>query len=146
MALTLSNLKPAKGSQKNKKRIGRGNASGHGTYSTRGLKGQRSRSGSKKGLKLKGLKARLQKIPKLRGFKSAYPKAEPINLTVLEKNFESGSEVNIKRLHNLGLIKKNTQKVKILGAGSLTKKLTIRGCLVSTQAKEAIERSGGKVA
>ena len=103
MALTLSNLKPAKGSNKRKRRIGRGNASGRGTYSGRGLKGQRSRSGGKGGLKVMGMKARLQKVPKLRGFKSPHPKAEVVNLADLEKYFADGGQVTIKSLKNLSI-------------------------------------------
>ncbi len=65
--ITLSNLQPKIGSRHRRKRVGRGNASGHGTYSGRGIKGQRSRSGGKKGLKLKGLRHNIKNFPKLRG-------------------------------------------------------------------------------
>ncbi|MEK7139549.1 MAG: uL15 family ribosomal protein, partial [Patescibacteria group bacterium] len=85
MAITLSQLKPAAGSKHRAKRVGRGNASGHGTYSTRGMKGQRARSGSRKGLKLKGMKARLLTIPKKRGFNSPYPKHQIINVSDLNR-------------------------------------------------------------
>jgi large subunit ribosomal protein L15 len=145
MVLTLSNLKPAAGSKIRKFRVGRGNSSGRGTYSGRGLKGQRSRSGGRGGLKLLGLKSRLQKIPKLRGFRSVYPKVAVVNLGDLEKHFTNGSVINPKRLFNLGLIEKVGVGVKILGSGKLTKKLTIEGCQLSQGAKAQIEKAGGKV-
>ncbi len=66
MIITLSSLKPQK-NRKKKKRVGRGNSSGHGTYSGRGIKGQRSRSGGKKGLKLKGLKVFISQVKKAKG-------------------------------------------------------------------------------
>ncbi|PIY78798.1 MAG: 50S ribosomal protein L15, partial [Parcubacteria group bacterium CG_4_10_14_0_8_um_filter_35_7] len=88
MSLSLHNLKSRK--RKKRKRVGRGNASGHGTYSGRGLKGQKSRSGGKKGLKLKGFKVIIQNIPKTRGFKSIHPKMEIVNTGDLEKKFKEG--------------------------------------------------------
>jgi len=145
MAINLSNLKPAAGARRSKKRVGRGNASGHGTYSTRGMKGQRARSGSRKGLKLKGLKARLQKIPKLRGFNSPYAKASVVALKDLEKLFSDGAQVNLAQLKKIGLVERSSPKAKILGTGKLTKKMTVQDCLVSAPAKEAIEKAGGKV-
>ena len=78
--LTLHNLKRFAKSKKAKERIGRGNASGHGTYATRGLKGQKSRTGGRKGLIKKGLKTTLQRLPKNKGFKSLKLKEEIINL------------------------------------------------------------------
>jgi len=145
MALTLGNLHPSKGSKRSKKRVGRGNSSGHGTYSTRGMKGQRARSGSRKGLKLKGLKSRLQKIPKLGGFLSPYGKMSIVNLKDLEKAFSDNAEVTPKKLVELGLVMKTSRGVKVLGSGKLAKKLNIKGCLVSASAKEAITKAGGKV-
>ncbi|MFA5075799.1 MAG: 50S ribosomal protein L15 [Patescibacteria group bacterium] len=144
MTLSLANLKPARGATKKKKRVGRGNSSGHGTYSTRGLKGQRARSGVG-GLKLKGLKARLQKIPKLPGFKSLYPKKAVVNIIDLDKTFTDGSIVTPQKLEEAGLISQAKFGVKVLGQGSLKKKLVIKGCLASQTAKEAIEKAGGKI-
>jgi len=145
MALHLGQLKPAAGSARSKKRVGRGNASGHGSYSTRGLKGQRARSGSRKGLKLKGLKARLQTVPKLRGFKSPYPKAAVVNIASLQAMFADGAEVTPAALVKAGLINRTAVTAKILGQGALSRKLNIRGCSVSTSAKEQIEAAGGSV-
>ncbi len=145
-ALSLNNLKPAAGSTKRKKRVGRGNASGHGTYSTRGLKGQRARAGGRGGLKLFGMKARIQKIPKLRGFKSPYAEAAEVNLSALEKHCREGEIVSPRRLVQLGLVERGQKKVKILATGNLKKKLTIKGCLASATAKAMIEKAGGTIA
>ena len=87
MSLSLHTIKPSKGAAKKRKRVGRGNASGHGTYSTRGLKGQKSRSGVS-GLKRLGLKMTLSRIPKKRGFKSPKAKNQVVNLTDINENFK----------------------------------------------------------
>src|SRR3989338_10160525 len=92
--LTLDNLKINFGAKKKRKRVGRGNASGHGTYSGRGLKGQRARSGGKKGLKLRGLKQLLKNKPKIGGFRSLKPKMAVVNLSDLENNFSAGEIIN----------------------------------------------------
>lgn len=145
MVLHLGQLHPAAGSRRRKKRVGRGNASGHGTYSTRGLKGQRARSGSRKGLKLKGLKARLQTVPKRRGFKSPYPKASVVNITQLQATFADGAAITPAALAKVGLVDRTAVSVKILGQGTLSRKLTVRGCRVSASAKKLIEAAGGSV-
>jgi large subunit ribosomal protein L15 len=144
MALKLYNLRPARGAKKSKKRIGRGDSSGHGTYSTRGQKGQRARSGGRKGLKLLGLKTSIQSIPKLGGFKSLKSKLAIVNLDALEKNYKSGEVVNPQSLWQKGL---TDQKygVKILGEGKITKKLTIVNVKTSQAARQSIEKAGGKV-
>jgi large subunit ribosomal protein L15 len=144
MALKLYNLRPARGAKKNKKRIGRGDSSGHGTYSTRGQKGQRARSGGRGGLKLKGLKSGIQSIPKLGGFKSLKPKLDAINLDVLEKNYKNGDFVDALSLWQKGL-SNSKYNVKILGNGAISKKLTIAGLKISQSAAAAIEKAGGKV-
>lgn len=144
MTLHLGQLKPAANSSRSKKRVGRGNASGHGTYSTRGLKGQRARSGSRKGLKLKGLKARLQTVPKLRGFHSPYPKADIVNVAALAR-FADGAEITPAVLAKAGLVDRSAVTVKILGQGLLSRKLKVRGCSVSASAKAQIEKAGGSV-
>jgi len=144
-ALKLYNLKPAKGAKKKKKRIGRGNASGHGTYATRGLKGQRSRSGGKSGLKLKGLKANIQNIPKLGGFKSLRPKLAIVNLKDLEKKFAENEVVTAAKLAAKGLIKNTRQGVKILGMGKINKKLILKVDKISESARQAVKKAGGEV-
>lgn len=144
MALTLSNLKPARGSQKKRKRVGRGNASGHGTYSTRGVKGQKARSGGRAGLKKLGLKMTLRRIPKKKGFKSLYPSFTPINLQDLEKHFVSGETVTMVKFLQKGLISRLEKNVvKILGTGQLTKKLIVQAHAFSASASQAIIKAGG---
>ncbi len=143
--LTLHNLKVNRKARKKPKRVGRGNASGHGTYSTRGLKGQRSRSGGKSGLKRRGLKQLLRNKPKIGGFKSLKPKKVIVNLDQLESSFESGELVNAKKLIAKNLIKTAKTGVKILGDGKLTKKFTVFADSFSESAKKAIIEAGGQI-
>src|SRR3954466_13262863 len=104
--LKLSELKPFKGSTKRRKVVGRGVGSGHGTYSGRGAKGQKARSGSSIPVGFEGGRMPLQRqMPKLRGFKSRTPKAVVMRLDRLEAKFKSGQTVNPKELYNKGLIK-----------------------------------------
>jgi len=145
MALKLYNLKPAFGSKKNKKRVGRGDSSGHGTYSTRGAKGQRARSGGKGGLKLKGLKSNIQSIPKLGGFRSLKPKLEIVNLEDLEKNFSENNIITPTKLMEKGLIRDPKVGIKVLGMGKLSKKFIIKVNKISDSARKAVEKAGGKV-
>ncbi len=143
--VNLSNIKPAKGAVKKRKRVGRGNASGHGTYSCRGMKGQRSRSGVS-GLKRMGMKKQLLQIPKVRGFKSHKPKNQVINLSDLSKNFKDGAKINPSVLVKKCLINDANLPVKILGKGELkVKGLQFENVKVSEKAKEEIKNLGGKV-
>ncbi len=143
MVLSLSQLKSAKHAKR--KRVGRGDGSGSGTYSGRGMKGQRSRSGGKKNLKRRGLKQMLMQIPKSRGFKSQYQSLFVVNLVDLEKHFESGSVVTVKRLRNLNLIPKGGSGVKVLGTGKISKKLEVTAHRFSKSAENAITKAGGTV-
>jgi len=148
MEITLHTLRSTAGSRKPRKRIGRGLGSGHGAYSTRGVKGQRARSGGSHGLLRKGLQPILRQIPKLRGFRSIHPKPFVLNLNILEKLFSDGEVVNIKTLSERKIIriKKGAQPfVKILGTGNLTKKLTIEGCELSQTALSGIKKVGGSI-
>ncbi len=144
MALTLHTIKPFSGSKKKVKRVGRGLGS-TGTYSGRGQKGQRARSGGRKGLKLLGMKKIIMATPKLRGFKSPYSKMLAVNVGDLEKKFNDGARVTPKTLLEKGLVGKMKVLVKILGNGEIKKKLTIENCSVSESAKEKIEKAGGKI-
>lgn len=128
--LNLSNIKAPK--RKAKKRVGRGNASGTGTYSGRGQKGQRSRSGGKGGLKLKGLKETFRSVPKLKGFNSPNQKLEVLNLADLETKYKAGEKVELKGY-------------KILGQGEIKKKLEITASAFSKSAEKAIIKAGGKI-
>ncbi len=145
MSLALHNLHPARGSRKTKKRIGRGNASGHGTYSTRGQKGQRARSGGRKGLKRKGMRQLLMSLPKIGGFKSLSMRPAILNVGDLEKNFTDGAMVNPGAILAKGLVRNIGNGVKILGDGELKKKLKVSDCLVSESAKQKITAAGGAV-
>lgn len=145
MALNLHNLKPATGAKKKKTRVGRGHGSGLGTYAGRGLKGQKSRSGGKSGRKLLGLKANIQRTPKLGGFKSLKPKMQVVNLEDLEKNFKDNDIINSEILREKGLIKNLKTGVKVLGQGKLTKKLIVKVNKISASAREIIEKNKGQV-
>lgn len=145
MAVGLHQLQPAAGSRSHDKRVGRGNASGHGTYSTRGQKGQRARSGGRGGLKTKAIKLMIQNLPKYKGFKSLKDKPEVINLSLFEKHFKTGDKVSPLSLYRAKLINHRASQVKILADGELTKKLEIVDCQTSAKARELIEKVGGKV-
>ncbi|MCX6745035.1 MAG: 50S ribosomal protein L15 [Candidatus Parcubacteria bacterium] len=145
MALNLYNLKPATGAKKRKIRVGRGLSSGHGTYSGRGAKGQRARSGGKGGLKAFGLKGIIQSTPKLGGFRSLKPKLEIVNLSDLEQNFKDGDIITPQALKDKGLIGDIRLGVKILGDGKLTKKLVVKVNKISESGKVMIEKNGGQV-
>ncbi|MFA6537056.1 MAG: 50S ribosomal protein L15 [Patescibacteria group bacterium] len=145
MAITLNNLENRKII---KKRVGRGNGSGHGTYSGRGQKGQKARSGGRGGLKLKGFRRTLLSIPKFKGMKNRFPKAQVVLLSSLEKHFENDEKVSPTVLFEKKLINVKTLPIKILTRNSeskLTKRLEISGCLVSVSAKKVIESVGGKI-
>ncbi|MBU0648632.1 50S ribosomal protein L15 [Patescibacteria group bacterium] len=147
MTLGLNKIKYNKGVRKGRKRVGRGNASGHGTYSTRGLKGQRSRSGGKGGLKRLGFRSVLRRIPKKRGFKSAYPKYEVVNLDKIDQGFANGEKVNVRALQKKDIVGKIDKKrgVKVLGKGELNKKLVFEGLVLSASVQEKIKKAGGKI-
>lgn len=140
-------LKPHPGSRKKRKRVGRGNASGHGNYSCRGVKGQRSRTGSSKRLGFEGGQTPLiRRMPKLRGFKN--PKrifCQIVSLFRLEKHFKEGDLVNKKNLFEKKLIGSLKKPVKILGGGNLTKKLTVEAEKFSKSAQAKIEKAKGKI-
>lgn len=146
--MELHTLRAFKGSRKKAKRIGRGLGSSHGTYSTRGMKGQRSRSGGSKGLKLKGMKQLLLRIPKIGGFKSIYEKDTPVSLDVLERVYVNGDTVTpitLIKKNAIAFAKRGRPVIKILGVGTLTKKLTISNCNVSASAQKKIEAAGGTI-
>lgn len=143
--INLSSLKRFAKSKKRPKRVGRGDASGHGTYSGRGQKGQRARSGGKKGMKAKGIRPIMKRLPKLGGFKSIYPRLAIVNLENLEKKFSDGETVDPIKMLESGLIKTAAFGIKILGRGQLTKKLTIKAQSFSKSAEEAIKKAGGTI-
>jgi large subunit ribosomal protein L15 len=144
MSLALHNIKTKK--QASKIRRGRGNSSGYGNYSGKGIKGQKCRSGVS-GLLRIGMKyGLLVQTPKLRGFKSSKPKNAPINLKNINENFKEGDVINPEALVEKGFIKKATVPVKILGEGELQlKDLKFEGVAVSTGAREQIEKMKGAI-
>lgn len=145
--MQLNDLRPAEGSRKNRKRIGRGNSSGHGTTAGRGTKGQLSRSGGGKGAGFEGGQQPLaMRLPKLPGFIN-HNRVEyaPVNVSRLEEIYADGEIVNGESLCAKGVIKKPFIPVKVLGNGEITKKLTVNVDKVSASAKAKIEAAGGKV-
>ncbi|MEK7203146.1 MAG: 50S ribosomal protein L15 [Patescibacteria group bacterium] len=146
MELLLHTLKSTKHVNKKRKRVGRGNASGHGTYSTRGQKGQKSRTGGKNKLKRLGFKKMLASLPKNQGFKSIKPKNQVINLLDINKHFKDGSKINPVSLFKVGLIDTAKTPVKILANSELKlKNLEIKGIKASGAVKEQVEKLGGKI-
>ena len=139
-------LSPAPGSKKNRKRVGRGNGSGHGTYSGRGCNGQKSRAGFKMKPGFEGGQLPLiRRLPRKRGFTNIFrTEYSVINLTKLSM-FESGSEVTPERLVAAGLVKSLRHPVKILAEGDITFPLTVKANKFSTAAKAKIEAAGGSV-
>jgi large subunit ribosomal protein L15 len=144
--LKLHELKPHRRSTKRRKVVGRGVGSGHGTFSGRGAKGQTARSGSSIPIGFEGGRMPLHRqLPKRRGFTSRNVKPAVLNLNDLDAKFKTGETVNPKILFNKGMIKVAAQEVKILGSGELKKALTFEKMLISTSAKEKIEKAGGKI-
>ncbi|MDO8505461.1 MAG: 50S ribosomal protein L15 [bacterium] len=144
MAFTLSNLKPASGSRTKTRRIGRGPGSGRGTTAGKGTKGQRARSGGRKGLKRIGLKRIMSRIPKHRGFTSIHKKLQVVNVGVLNDRLEGGV-ITARKLEEMRLVRTARFGVKIVGEGVLKKAFILKGCEVSASAKEKIEKAGGRI-
>ena len=143
--MDLSNLTPAKGSVHKRKRIGRGEGSGHGGTSTRGHKGAKSRSGYSKKIGFEGGQMPLyRRLPK-RGFTNIFAKEYAcINVDRLNI-FENGTVITPELLIERRVIKKLHDGVKILGNGNLEKNLTVSASKFSKAAAEKIEAAGGKV-
>lgn len=139
MSLSLHTIGPNKGATKKRKRVGRGNASGHGTYSTRGQKGQKSRSGVS-GLKRLGMKKQLLQIPKTRGFKSGQAKSQVVSLAQINNNFKDGAAITPKSLLAKELIGTIKLPVKVLGGGELRiKDIKFEGVKVSESVRKQLE-------
>ena len=142
--MNLHELSPAAGSNTKAYRKGRGNGSGNGKTGGRGQKGQWARSGGGVRVGFEGGQMPLaRRLPK-RGFHNIFAKPlEAINVSALEK-FEDGAVVDAKALLEKGILSKCEYGVKILGNGSLTKKLTVKANAFSESAKAKIEEAGGK--
>ena len=143
--MNLHELSPAAGSNTKAYRKGRGHGSGNGKTAGRGHKGQWARSGGGVRVGFEGGQIPLaRRLPK-RGFHNIFAKPlETFNISALEK-FEDGSVVTIQDLLNAGILSKCEYGVKVLGNGSITKKLTVQASAFSASAKEKIEAAGGKV-
>jgi large subunit ribosomal protein L15 len=141
--MDLNTLKPALGSTKNRKRIGRGPGSGHGKTSTKGHKGQKARSGGSIKAGFEGGQMPLQRRLPKRGF-TPLDRIEysVVNLSQLEV-FEAGSTVDATALVSKGLIKNTSNAVKILGNGDLSKALKVAATKFSQSARDKIVASGG---
>src|SRR3989442_1070523 len=148
----LHNLKPAPGSRKARKRVGRGEGSGTGKTAGRGQKGYGSRSGAKDRARFEGGQMPIHmRMRKLRGphMKKSMPfepfrtATQPVNLGDLQERFEDGAEVTPEAMRAKGLAKRKGVPVKVLGGGELTAKLTVHAHGFSTAARERIEGAGG---
>ena len=139
---SLHQLKPSKNSKKNRKRVGRGDGSGNGTYSGRGSKGQKQR-GSVPFLFEGGQLPLIKRLPHMRGFTNIFRvESTPVNIEILE-GFKAGSDVTVEKLVSIGAVRKKNVRVKILGNGQLTKKLNVIAHGFSKHAKQKIQDAGG---
>jgi large subunit ribosomal protein L15 len=148
----LHNLKPAPGSRRPRKRVGRGEGSGTGKTAGRGQKGYGSRSGSKRRARFEGGQNPIHmRMRKLRGpnkkmsmpFEPFRTHTQPVNLADLEKKFDDGASVDLDALRAAGLGTRRNVPVKVLGRGELTKRLTVHAHGFSKTARERIEAAGG---
>ncbi len=148
----LHSLRPAPGSRRPRKRVGRGEGSGTGKTSGRGQKGAGSRSGSKRRARFEGGQMPIHmRMRKLRGphMKKSMPfepfrtHTQPVNLVDLQERFDAGAEVTLQALHERGLGKRKGIPVKILAKGELSKALTVHAHAFSAGARASIEAAGG---
>jgi len=142
--MNIHELSPPKGSTHVAKRKGRGHGTGNGKTSGRGHKGQRSRSGGGVRIGFEGGQMPLaRRVPK-RGFNNIFAKPlTSVNLTALNK-FKAGATVSKAELLEMGILSKCEYGVKVLGNGTLSKKLTVKASAFSESAKRKIEEAGGK--
>ncbi len=143
--MKLHDLRPAEGSKKKRRRVGRGISAGQGKTAGRGTKGQRSRTG--RGLKLYfegGQLPLVRRLPNTRGFTNIWREPyEVVNLATLEAKFDAGAEVTPEVLLERGLVG-SSKRIKVLAGGDLSKALTIRAHAFSATAKDKIGAAGGK--
>ena len=141
--MKLSDLAPAPGSRKKRKRVGRGPGSGHGKTSCRGHRGQKARSGGGTKPGFEGGQMPLQRRLPKRGFTNIFQKEYCIvNLSTLDKLSES--TITPEYLLEEGVIKKGLDGIKILGNGEITRPITVKAHAFSASAKEKIEKAKGK--
>jgi len=146
----LSNLKYANGSRKNRKRVGRGEGSGHGNQSTRGMNGQMSRSGAKHKAWFEGGQMPLQRrVPKF-GFTNIFKvEYQIVNLNSLQRLIDSkvinDQTLNAEELKKLGLVSSTKKPIKVLGKGDVKTKITVEVADFSKSAQQKIEAAGGSI-
>lgn len=145
--MKIHELKSAPGARKDKIRRGRGDASGKGSFSGRGCKGQNARSGGGVRIGFEGGQTPLmRRIPKLKGFRSPCKEVfTPCNLTKIDEAYKAGETVSSETLVAKRVISKKNLMVKILSMGELSKALTFDGVAFSATAKAKIEKAGGKI-
>lgn len=143
--MKLDALSPAPGSRKTRKRVGRGNGSGHGTYSGRGCNGQKSRAGYRMIPGFEGGQLRLvERLPRKRGFTNIF-RIEYCVVHLKELgSFEAGSEVDPEKLLVAGIVESLRKPIKILADGDISHPLTIKAHKFSATARAKIEAAGGK--
>lgn len=146
----LSNLKYAKGSRKNRKRVGRGEGSGHGAQSTRGMNGQLSRSGAKHKAWFEGGQMPLQRrVPKF-GFTNIFKiEFQVVNLNAIQRLVDSkvitNQTLNAEELKKIGLVSSSKKPIKVLGKGDVKSKVNIAVNEFSKSAQQKIEAAGGTI-
>ena len=142
--MPLNNLRPPKGAKHVKRRVGRGPGSGHGKTASRGHKGAKSRSGHRFKRGFEGGQMPLhRRVPK-RGFHNPFRvEYAVVNLDTLAEVFEAGSSVTPELLRERGLVRKNGVRIKVLGRGDISKKLTVQAHKFSGTAAEKIAAAGG---
>lgn len=145
MTISLEDLRPAEGATSKTKRVGRGRASGHGKTSCRGHNGEGQRSGrsSKRGFE-GGQMPAYRRLPKLKGFKLINQlKYAEMNISALERL--DITEISLEALKEIRKAHPSCDGLRILGNGEITKAITVKASHVTPQAKEKIEKAGGKV-
>lgn len=145
--MKLNDLRPAEGSTKKRKRVGRGTGSGRGKTSTRGTKGQNSRTGGGVPAVFEGGQLKLVKrLPKLRGFNNRFKVTySPINLDTMERVFDPGATIDPAALSAVGLLGKASDPVVVLARGDIQKLVHVKAHRISEKARQKIEAVGGSV-
>lgn len=145
--MKLHDLRPAEGTKQKRKRVGRGTGSGKGKTSTRGTKGQNSRTGGGVPAVFEGGQLKLVKrLPKLRGFNNRFKVSySPINVDTMERVFDNGATIDPAALSAVGLLGKESDPVVVLARGDLQKTVHVKAHRISAPARQKIEAAGGSV-
>jgi large subunit ribosomal protein L15 len=146
--MNVTTIPASRGARHRRKRVGRGIGSGHGKTATRGTKGQRARTGSRKRPGFEGGRTPLIRATPKRGFKQkATGRAEPMSIVNVGRlnALGNGEAVDPIRMSQLGIIRSRSARVKLLGNGELSRKLTVSVHAASASAKEKIEKAGGRL-